>query len=107
MATTTYCSVVRGDAGDDEHEVECGDDLDDERLHLGARGQRAGEVLVPAAEHEAQRPGGERGAQHLRQHVRRQLPPREPPAGGEGQGHRRVEVRAGDVAHGVHHHHHR
>jgi hypothetical protein len=74
---------------------------------VGAGRQRPREVLVAAAEHEPQRAGGEGGAEHLRQRVGGHLAPREAAAGGEGEGDGRVEVRAGDVAHGVHHHHHR
>jgi len=101
-----YGSVVRGDARDDEHEVEGDDELDDERLHVGARRDGPEEVLPGVPEQQPQRQARRRGAHHLRRRVRGHLLPGEPPAGGERDGDGRVQVRAGDVADGVHHHHH-
>ena len=101
-----YGSVVRGDAGDDEHEVEGDDELDDQRLHVRPRRHRPEEVLPRVPEQQPQRQAGGRRAHHLRRRVHRHLPPREAAAGGEGDGDGGVEVRAGDVAHRVHHHHH-
>ncbi len=102
----THSSVVGGDAGDDEHEVESDDELHRQRLHVGPGRRRPEEVLRRAAEQRPQRRARRRRAGHLRRRVRRHPPPREPAAGGEREGDRRVEVRAGDVADGVHHHHH-
>ena len=49
-----YGSVVRGDAGDDEHEVEGDDELDDERLRVRPRRHRPEEVLPRVPEEQPQ-----------------------------------------------------
>lgn len=69
----THGSVVGGYAGDDEHQVEGDDELEDERLHVGARRHRPEEAPVPAAEQQTQRPARQRRAQHLGHDVRRHL----------------------------------
>lgn len=34
VGSETYCSVICGDTRNDEHKVECYDELDHERLHV-------------------------------------------------------------------------
>lgn len=102
-----YRLVIGGDSHDDEHEVEGDDELDDERLRVGAARQRGRHGRVPAAEHEPQHHARRRGGGRLRQRVRGRAPPREAAGDGEAEGDGRVEVRAGDVADGVHHRHDR
>lgn len=69
----SYCSVVRGHSGDDEHEVEGDDEFERHRLRVRTRRRRPEEVLVPAAERQAQRQARQRGSQHLSQYIGRHL----------------------------------
>jgi hypothetical protein len=68
-----YGSVVRGDAGHDEHEVEGDDELDDQRLHVGPRRHRAEEVLPRVPEQQPQRQARRRRPHDLRRRVSRHL----------------------------------
>lgn len=92
-----YRTGIGGDGGDDEKEIEGDDELDKESLGGadGGDGDAAGEEgMVDALE-------GERGAyggRHLRGDVRGDLHPREVAEHREGDGERRVEVGARDVA---------
>lgn len=50
VCSDTYSSVICGNAWNDEHEVECYDELDDESLHVRTGWLGASKLIVPPGE---------------------------------------------------------
>lgn len=93
----TYRTRVGCDGCDDEHEVERDDELQHEGLPVGA-GRHGDPAMEEGMENNLQQEPRTDGPRHLRRDVRRHLNPGEMPERCEADGHRRVQVGAGDVA---------
>lgn len=104
--SSTYRSSVGRNGGDNEHEVEGNDELEEEGL--GGADRRNGDpAREEGVEDALEGEGGADGAGDLRDDVRRDVDPREVAESGECNGDRRVHVGAGNVAGGQDDDHHR